>query len=243
VSDLPTLIEISLAIFVASAFRTAFGFGEALIAVPLLSLLLPVQVGVPLAVLASIVIAAFIIIRDWQHIHFSSAGRLLIGTALGIPIGLLILGRAPETIIKAILGTVLLSFAIFSLCKPKSFVLQNDRLIWLFGFFAGVMGGSYGMNGPPLVIFGAGRKWSANRFRATLQAYFLPASILGMAGYYFSGLWTMNVNILFAESIPAIALGIVTGSILGRRMEGGQFERYLYIALSFVALVLLFQAC
>jgi hypothetical protein len=32
------------------------------------------------------------------------------------------------------------------------------------------------MNGPPLVIYGALRRWTPERFRATLQGYFLPAS-------------------------------------------------------------------
>ena len=37
-------------VFVATFIRSAFGFGEALIAVPLLALLVPVGVAAPLAV-------------------------------------------------------------------------------------------------------------------------------------------------------------------------------------------------
>ena len=55
-------------------------------------------------------------------------------------------------------------------------------MAWLFGFGAGVLGGAYGMNGPPLVAYGALRHWSPKRFRATLQGYFLPASLVGIAG-------------------------------------------------------------
>ena len=39
------------------------------------------------------------------------------------------------------------------------------------------------MNGPPLVIYGALRRWSPQHFRATLQGYFLPASLAGLGGY------------------------------------------------------------
>jgi uncharacterized membrane protein YfcA len=236
-----SFFEISLIIFIATVFRTAFGFGEALIAVPLLSLLLPVKVAAPVAVLASILIALVAVIREHQHIHVSSAKRLLLATVFGLPIGLLILRYAPEGVTKGILGIFLLAFSVFSILKPNVFVLANDRLIWLFGFLAGITGGSYGMNGPPLAIYGAARGWSPHQFRATLQAYFLPASIFGMIGYYFSGVWTREVTLLFACSLPAIVIGIVFGNMLTRTMDKGRFNRFLYGGLIVVASVLLFQ--
>ena len=57
--------------------------------------------------------------------------------------------------------------------------------MWLIGsgFCSGILGGAYGMNGPPLAVYGSLRRWSPQHFRATLQGYFLPASIIGMAGY------------------------------------------------------------
>jgi hypothetical protein len=69
--------------FVAAIFRTTFGFGEALIAVPLLALIIPVKVAAPVAVLASIVIAGFAVLRDWRHIDRRSAGWLLASTLFG----------------------------------------------------------------------------------------------------------------------------------------------------------------
>lgn len=156
-SELQVFIEFSAIMFFATAFRTTFGFGEALIAVPLLSLILPVKVSAPVAVLASIFIAAIVALRNWRHIHFSAAGRLLFATILGIPIGLFILNHASESVTKATMGVFLLLFAAFSLHKPESFRLKDDRHIWIFGFLAGVSGGSYGMNGPPLAVYGADR--------------------------------------------------------------------------------------
>ena len=70
---LEPLLAASLVMFAATAFRTAFGFGEALIAVPLLSLLLPIQLATPIAVLASIVVALVSLLRDWEHVDIPSA--------------------------------------------------------------------------------------------------------------------------------------------------------------------------
>jgi uncharacterized membrane protein YfcA len=48
----------------ATLFRSAFGFGEALVAVPLLALLIPVEEAVPLATLVSITVAAVVVAQD-----------------------------------------------------------------------------------------------------------------------------------------------------------------------------------
>ena len=54
--------------FIAALIRSAFGFGEALLAVPLLALCIPLEVAAPLAVLASITIAAIVVGQDWRKI-------------------------------------------------------------------------------------------------------------------------------------------------------------------------------
>ena len=79
------------------------------------------------------------------------------------------------------------------------------------GFCAGVLGGAYGMNGPPLVIYGAMRRWSAQHFRATLQGYFLPASIIGMGGYWLAGTLGSRRNPLLSGLAAGHAVGRVPG--------------------------------
>ncbi len=184
-----TVFFVAAVVFVATLIRSAFGFGEALIAVPLLTLLIPVEIAVPLAVLVSITVAAVIVAQDWRHVHVGGAWRLVLATLPGIPLGLLLLKAAPARVVKAILAAVIVAFSSYCLARRSRFELTDDRRAWLFGFGAGVLGGAYGMNGPPLVIYGALRRWPPERFRATLQGYFLPASLIGMAGYTAAGLW------------------------------------------------------
>ena len=64
-------------IFIATLVRSTFGFGESLVAVPLLVLLIPIEIAVPLSVLISILIAAFIVVQDRKQIHFNSVKWLI----------------------------------------------------------------------------------------------------------------------------------------------------------------------
>ena len=65
----PAVLQISLVIFIATLFRSAFGFGESLVAVPLLAIWLPLDIAVPLSVMVSIAIAGFVVVQNRKMIH------------------------------------------------------------------------------------------------------------------------------------------------------------------------------
>lgn len=236
------IVWVLTVIFLATLIRSAFGFGEALIAVPLLALVIPVEVAAPLAVLVSITVAAAIILEDWRKVHVGSAWRLIVSTLFGIPLGLLLLTSVPGPVVKGILGAVIIVFSAYCLVRRAPLVLNDDRLAWLFGFAAGVLGGAYGMNGPPLVIYGSLRRWSAEQFRATLQGYFLPASLVGMAGYWRLGLWGPPVTRYFLLSLPVAVASILLGRLVNRRLAGRSFIRYVHVALIAIGIALLIQS-
>jgi len=236
--------QVLLILLLATLIRSAFGFGEALIAVPLLALRIPIQIAAPLAVLVSITIAAIIVIQDREKIHLQSVGWLGLSTLFGIPLGLLLLTAGHQQTVKGGLAILILAFSLYSLFGRSRLHLKNDSLKWLLGcgFLAGVLGGAYGMNGPPLVVYGTMRRWSAQHFRATLQGYFLPASILGMAGYWLTGLWVPVVTHYYLLSLPVVLPTIFLGRILNHRMHGDAFLKYVYAGLAGIGVVLLAQA-
>jgi uncharacterized membrane protein YfcA len=199
-----TLFYILFIVFIATLIRSTFGFGEALIAVPLLAFFVPITIATPLVALLSITIGAVVVLQDWRKIHIRSAGWLIVATLFGIPLGLLLLTSGHPAAIKAVLALTIISFALYSLVGIKRAVLTYDSLFWLSlcGFAAGILGGAYGMNGPPLAVYGAMRRWSAQHFRATLQGYFLPASLIGLAGYLMMGLWVPAVTHYYLISLP-----------------------------------------
>jgi uncharacterized membrane protein YfcA len=238
----PLALQILAILFLATFIRSAFGFGEALVSVPLLALLIPVEVAAPVAVLVSITVAAVAVVQDWHKVHFRSAGWLLLATLFGTPLGLLLLTTVAEQLVKTILAIIIVTFSTYSLLSRRQVELVNDRLAWLFGFVAGVLGGAYGMNGPPLVIYGALRGWSPQHFRATLQGYFLPASLLAMSGYWFTGLWTAAVTHYYLLALPAVVVAIFLGRAVNRRMSGRSFLRYVHAGLIVIGVTLLAQS-
>jgi uncharacterized membrane protein YfcA len=235
-------VDVLAVIFVATLIRSAFGFGEALVAVPLLALLIPIAIVVPVAALVSITVAAVVVVQDWRHIHLLSAGWLIVSTLFGIPLGLFVLTNVAEPLVKAMLALVILAFSTYCLASRRPYELKTDKLAWVFGFVAGVLGGAYGMNGPPLAIYGVLRRWSPQHFRATLQGYFLIASLVGMVGFWAAGLWVSTVTCYYLLSLPVALAAIFLGRVINQRLDGRRFLVYIHCGLLGVGTILLIQS-
>jgi uncharacterized protein len=237
-------VYIVAVIFIATLVRSSLGFGEALVAVPLLALRTPIHVAAPLAVLVSVVVAAAIVAQDWRRVELRSAAGLIAASLFGIPLGVLLLAKLNDHLVKFILALVIVAFSIYSLAGRKQLHLRRDHRGWLIGcgFLSGVLGGAYGMNGPPLAVYGALRRWSPQHFRATLQGYFLPVSFVGLLGYLAIGVWDRTVTHYFLISLPAVAIAVLLGRAINQRLKDHGFFRAVYIGLIIIGVILLIQA-
>lgn len=234
------LLPVLAICFAATLIRSTFGFGEALFAVPLLAIVIPIEVAVPLAILISILVALIVVVQDHAQIHLASAKWLVLCALLGIPLGLVILRCVDPYGVKLALGGLVAAYGLYGLVGARAHHLAHDSRIWLVvcGFLSGVLGGAYGLNGPPLVVYGNLRRWSAQEFRATLQAYFLPASVLGAIGLAVEGLVGASVVRYFVVCLPVVVPAVVLGRYLNRRLAGAAFLRYVHGGLIAVGVLL-----
>jgi uncharacterized membrane protein YfcA len=228
-SDSPLVVVAVLSVVFLGAFaRSALGFGDALIAMPLLALMVGMQTATPLVALASSTIAATILLGAWRRVELKVVWRLILSTLVGIPIGLFFLKVAPEGVVKAVLGVVLVAFGLYSLVRPNLPTLGSEKLSYVFGFVAGILGGAYNTNGPPVVVYGALRDWSPESFRATLQGYFFPTGLVILMSHGLAGLWTPRVLRLYIYALPVIVIAVLLGGRVNRMISSGQFNRIVY---------------
>lgn len=236
-SDIPVIAVLAV-LFVSTLVRSTLGFGDALIAMPLLTLLVGIKTTTPLVALVALTIALSISLSSWRQIDLKVVWRLIVSTLAGIPVGLLLLESVPEEIVKTILGVLLVSFGLYSLVQPRLPRIERNGLEYPVGFVAGVLGGAYNTNGPPIVIYGTLRRWSPERFRATLQGYFL-SSVLIVVGHGAAGLWTGTVLRLYTYALPGVLLAIYAGGRLNQSIPRGRFDRFVYAALVVMGVLLI----
>jgi uncharacterized membrane protein YfcA len=191
--------------------------------------------------LLSTLVAGAGMIHEWQDIHLPSASVLVVSSLVGTPLGVVVLRYADEQLLKMILAGVIIGFSAFCLLGRQPFFLKTDRLAWAFGLGAGVLGGAFNINGPPLVIYGTLRNWSAERFRATLQGYFLPVSLFTFVAQVAGGLWSQAVLWYFVASLPVVALAFLVGRHLSRCLKPSSFVRAVHVLLLAIGTVLLVE--
>jgi uncharacterized membrane protein YfcA len=230
-------------IFIAAFVRSALGFGDAVLAMPLLAMTIGLRTAAPLVAFVGPTISILILARDWRRVEFGPAGRLIGATLLGIPVGIYGLARLPEAPLKLALGFLILLYGLFGLARPGT-RLERERtgFPWLVGWVAGVLGGAYNTNGPPIVAYGMLRGWPPDSFRATLQGYFLPTGLAILAGHGLAGLWTAAVLRSYAYAFPAIVGGVVLGGLLNRKLTRASFTKLVYAGLAFMGAIMLLRA-
>jgi uncharacterized protein len=230
----PVLISIViLIIFIATFTKSTIGFGDAVIAMPLLALVISMRVATPLVAFMATTTTIIILLKNWHIVDIKATWRLVLASCVGIPIGLFFLKSAPEGIMKVILGLLIMSFGLYKLMQLQPPKLKDDKfaLTYLFGLIAGITGGAYNTNGPPIVVYASLRRWAPEKFRATLQGYFLPTGFFIFMGHGLAGLWTTTVLSLYVFSLPTILLGIFLGGKLHKSIPQGKFDLYINLAL------------
>ena len=224
----------------ASFVHAAFGFGTALVAQPLLVIQLGLATATPLVGLSALTTVIATLAREHRALAWRPAARLLLASLAGLPLGLWLLHHAPVALMQRVLGAVLVAYCAFVLSGRRVPALALPGTVYGFGFVAGIFGGAFNINAPPVVIYGALSRWSPAQFRAVLQAFFLPSALFICGGHALSGLWTTRVGELFACALPAIAIGNVLGVVVARRIPVRRFEHALYLLLTVLGAALLF---
>lgn len=230
-------------IFAAAFVRSALGFGDAVVAMPLLAMIVGLKTATPLVAFMGPTISLLILAKGWRAGDMKAAARLIVASLLGIPLGIYGLARLPEEPLKIALGVLILLYGLFGLARPSARIRTEKAWVpWMVGWAAGVLGGAYNTNGPPVVAYGMLRGWPPERFRATLQGYFLPVGLMILAGHGLAGMWTGEVIRFYLLSLPAIVIGVVLGGLVNRKLTPGVFTKLVYGFLIAMGAVLLVRA-
>lgn len=228
-------------IFIGSLVNSTFGFGFALMTMPLLSLQFDLATIGPMIPLLFLVGGGLIAFRSRRHIQFSCIFPLILTASLMVPVGVYLGKHGPEQWIKIILGIFIILFSLYNLSSTQLRHFSNDKWAPLFGGLSGLFAGAYNISGPPIVIYGTLRQWSAQSFRATLQAYFLYVNLLVIGNHYWMGSYkNPKIGIYFLYACPAMLLAIPIGKKINKKISNPKaFNKYVYILMLLSGILLI----
>ena len=214
---------------VAAAVQAVTGFGFALVAVPLLAIATDARTAVVASAIGGLATTVMAAVRERDHVRWRVAGLLVAAALLGMPIGLLVLRAAPERLLTALIGAVVVACALLvwrGLRVPGS----RPAIVGV-GVLAGVLSTSTGTSGPPLVAALQAMEYDPRTFRATLAATFTGTGIVSLAAFAVAGQVSLEVARVGLVGVPAVLLGWWGGNVLFHRIEPGRFRRLVLVAL------------
>jgi len=229
VLTLPQAALAFVTLFVAGLVSGLTGFGLALVATPLLILILPPKVVVPLLTLHGTVNNLLILYESRRCLEPGRIWLLALAGMAGVPFGAYLLAVCDAGVLKTLIGVAItLSALAFLLGFQRE--LAHERLASLpVGLVSGLLNGSMGMAGPPVILFFANQGVPKATFRANLAAYFAAVNLITVPAYLVAGLITRPVVGYAALLLPALAAGLFAGIRLARRVDEAAFRRVVLV--------------
>ena len=217
------LAVVAVALVVAFAQGVA-GFGFALLAVPVLAVVLPVKDAVVLSTLVGTANSGYQAVLLRGSIDAVRVRRYLWGSFAGAPIGFVLFRTASPDVLRAIVGAAVLGGTII-VVRGASGARQRPFLDRSMALVSGVLLTSTSTNGPPLVLALRAQGVPTDAFRATLAAVFAVTGIAASGAFAVAGSVDGRIVLLSVAALPAVAVGARLGFQFRDRLAGAAFSR------------------
>ena len=230
-------------VLAAAAFQTITGIGFAMIAGPIILLIVNDSIAIQINIFLNLLIALVLTPFLYRHADRQLLKMLFLGTFAGLPIGIALFLWADVEALKFSTGIVI---AFMALTLVLGFFSSSAKIStnWSTDIFAGgitgVMSTFLAMPGPAIATYmGASGLYGKQTTRATILVLFVFAYASALVVHaLFVGIdqQAMNMSVKLA---PATLVGVGLGSVLAPRVNESVFRSIVILALVLTSLSLL----
>ncbi|MGW4646721.1 TSUP family transporter [Kitasatospora sp. NPDC004289] len=199
-------------VLLGSTVQRMAGMGLALVAVPVLALLIGPGEGVALANCASGVISLLGLAGNWREVRPRAMVPLVLAAGCTVPAGVWVAERLPGPVLLVGIGLVVTLAVVVVLAGARAAALRGTGGAVVAGAASGFMNSSAGVGGPALSLYAVNAGWTVREF--------LPNAL-------FYG-FVVNVFSVTAKGLPHLsrtgwssaAVGIAAGAVIGAALAG-----------------------
>lgn len=213
---------------------TGFGFGIFIMTV-LPHLLPSYGEATTLSGMLSIMTAVPMLVYIWRHNDWRKLLPIMITFLITSWVAVQWVSVAGDGLLKKVLGVVLiLAAAWFLFLNDKVRVRPTLPVQAGMGTLSGFMGGLFGMQGPPAVLYFLACAKDKDEYMALAQSYFLIGNVMMTVYRAQRGFLTGDVGIAWCCGAVAVFLGVWIGGRVFARISSQTLRKivYLYMAVS-----------
>jgi uncharacterized membrane protein YfcA len=226
----------AVACLIAAFVRGYSGFGFSALVVSASALVMN-----PLHVVGVVMVCEFLMtFQQWRGVRadvdWRRVGALMLGAAIGLPIGLWGITRVGVDTARAVIGIYVLVMCIVMLRGWQIRSQQGFAPHLGVGVFAG-MANAVGMAGLPVASYFTAQGMAAGVFRGTLIAYFAALDLFSLPLMWGSGIIQADTFRLAIGALPLMALGVWLGGKHFLATDPQDFRKFAIGLLAFLAVI------
>jgi len=210
--------------FIGGFIRGYSGFGFALAAVPVLTLAFTPAQAVPAVLPIEVLLGLTTIPRQRNHIDWSVVRWMVLGTAIGTPIGVYVLASLSAHVMRLVVGgAVLLAVAVIWR-RPAMPNMLRPAALGGAGFASGLLNGGTAMSGPPVILALLSSGLSPVVTRACLMMFIAISATWAASVATWTGLYGQSALTATLTLIPGAAMGGFAGAVAFDRFAHAQYR-------------------
>lgn len=220
------------------------GFGAALIAMPIIAMVVPMKIAVPCGTLIAFFMNLQMIRNFWRFIDWKRLMPMIWAAPFGAFTGVSFAKSVDGGYLQLGLGILLATYASWALVFEGAKKRRPIHRNWgaLAGFSSAAIGTSIGMGGPPTIVFTALSGWSKDSIKAGIAGYFLVAGSIMIPMQVWGGLQSVHALSAACVSIPTVYMGTRLGILLAKKVGERSYRNNLFGTLLIFAIVILYKA-
>ncbi len=230
-----------LAVFSASLLQAAAGIGFGIIAGPAILIAMNSGAAIQVSILLSFVISLLLVRGIREHVDRNLLRRLILGTLIGAPFGILTFQAADITVLKVLAGIAVLFMAAAAAGLFRSKTRRESPGTFVetaTGMVSGLMGTSLAMPGPMIAAFMSAEGRSKETTRATILNLFLYCYPIAFTCQFFIVGASEAAIDLSLKLLPATVIGVVAGRFCTGLLSEKLFRNLIVFVLAATAISL-----
>ncbi len=217
--------------FLASFIQRVTGFGYGIVFMTVAPYLMPSYgEATALSGMLAIVCALITGIRMFRYVPWRKIAIILLTFLVISFFSVLLVARLDNRLLKHILGGILILVSLYFFFVNGKIRMKPSATAQIgMGAVSGAMGGLFGMQGPPAVIYFISCTDRKEEYMGLTQWYFIIGNIAMTAYRAGNGFLTPVVGKAWLIGAPAVMLGLLLGSRVYERLPIGTIRKSVYI--------------
>jgi len=228
---LPELLLLQLLVVAVSAAAGIVAFGFAMAMTPFFLIFLEAGLVIEMNIVLTAFLFATVLPQVRRHVISGTMAAMLIGGALGIYPGLLILQSLPNEVLGLILTSVVIITALLAAFNRFPHFRREKTAGGVVGFVFTFINAGLALGGPIVALFALNQRWMRDQTRAMLSGFFLVTGLAIIAAHVASGRLGQQEFLSALLFVPALLLGSLIASRLAGRINEVLFRKLVVVVL------------